>query len=172
MTVGGLSTTWSYDQCIDNVLPANTDTVVVDSKKFMITQSLTFIARGDVFRYEWTDGGLFRYNSVASVNPNYEYFYNWMNKNSPATKEQAIAFFTKECGADAICGPLKENSPFQCTGTSPKSVFVIIALATSNAQLVFGLFGSVIVFVLHRQYETEKEKRELDELDKPGKVHP
>ena len=68
----------------------------------------------------------------------------------PSTQDEAVAYYKKNYNADAICAPLKDNAPFQCTGSEQKSIFEIISLSYSNAEMIFGLLGSMIVFFLYK----------------------
>jgi hypothetical protein len=79
----------------------------------------------------------------------------------PTTKDEAIAYYKKNYNADAICAPLKDNAPFQCTGTEQKSYLEIISLSYANAQLICGLVGSGIVFILYKC----KRAKDPDALD-------
>ena len=49
-----------------------------------------------------------------------------------------------------IQDPSKENAPFQCTGSEPKSVFEILSLSWSNTELAFTSFGTLFVFILYK----------------------
>merc|ERR1711907_406614 len=47
-------------------------------------------------------------------------------------------------------GPLKENAPFQCTRSEPKSAVEILSLSFSNTELAFSVFGTLFVFILYK----------------------
>jgi len=79
----------------------------------------------------------------------------------PTTNDEAVAYYKKNYNADAICAPLKDNAPFQCTGSEQKSIFEIISLSYSNAEMIFGLLGSMIVFFLYKC----KRAKDPDALD-------
>ena len=67
----------------------------------------------------------------------------------PTTAAEAIAFYAKNYPAAAICEPLKQNAPFQCTGKVPKPAAEILSLAWANTQLAFGVLGSLCVAMLY-----------------------
>jgi hypothetical protein len=79
----------------------------------------------------------------------------------PTTNDEAVAYYKKNYNADAICAPLKDNAPFQCTGSEQKSIFEIVSLSYSNAEMIFGLLGSMIVFFLYKC----KRAKDPDALD-------
>eukprot|EP00946_MAST-07B_sp_MAST-7B-sp1_P001054 g1054.t1 len=68
----------------------------------------------------------------------------------PTTHDQAVAYYKKNYAPDALCAPLKENAPFQCTGSEPKSAAEILSLSYANTQLAFSAFGSIFVFILYK----------------------
>merc|ERR1711871_1558655 len=74
----------------------------------------------------------------------------------PASKQEAITYYQTHYGADVICAALKENAPFQCTRTAPKSPLEILSLSIANTQLAYGVIGSAFVFLL---YKTKKAKK-------------
>ena len=79
----------------------------------------------------------------------------------PTTIAEALTYYETNYNADAICSPLKDNAPFQCSGTEQKSYFEIVSLSYSNAEMVFGLLGSFIVLVLYKC----KRAKDPDALD-------
>ena len=81
----------------------------------------------------------------------------------PTTIAEALTYYETNYDADAICAPLKDNAPFQCSGTEQKSYFEIVSLSYSNAEMVFGLLGSFIVLVLYKCCKRAKDPDALDE---------
>ena len=89
----------------------------------------------------------------------------------PTTHGQAATYYKKNYAPDALCAPLKENAPFQCTGSEPKSAAEILSLSYANTQLAFSAFGSIFVLILYKCKKAEKpdflqEDELLDELAK------
>ena len=78
---------------------------------------------------------------------------------------------TENYAPELLCAPLKENAPFQCTGSEPKSAAEILSLSYANTQLAFSAFGSIFVLILYKSKKAKKpdflqEDELLDELAK------
>ena len=87
----------------------------------------------------------------------------------PTTHDQAVAYYKKNYAPDALCASLKENAPFQCTGSEPKSAAEILSLSYANTQLAFSAFGSIFVLILYKCKKAKdpyflQEDELLDEL--------
>ena len=78
-----------------------------------------------------------------------------VSSSFPTTKDDAIIYYETNYTSDSICAPLKQNAPFQCTGSAMKSIPEILSLSYSTSELIFGLFGGCIVYFL---YETSKRE--------------
>ena len=93
------------------------------------------------------------------------------NDAFPTTHDEAVAYYKKNYAPDALCAPLKENAPFQCTGSEPKSAAEILSLSYANTQLAFSAFGSIFVLILYKCKKAKdpdflQEDELLDELAK------
>ena len=74
----------------------------------------------------------------------------------PKLHGEAITFYKNNYAPDDLCAPLKENGPFQCTGSEPKSPLEILSLSVANTQLAFSVFGSLFVLILYKCKKAEK----------------
>jgi hypothetical protein len=72
------------------------------------------------------------------------------NDALPTTHDEAVAYYKNNYAPDALCAPTKENAPFQCTGSEPKSAVEILSLSFSNTELAFSVFGTLFVFILYK----------------------
>ena len=72
------------------------------------------------------------------------------NDAFPTTHDEAVTYYKENYAPELLCAPLKENSPFQCTGSEPKSAAEILSLSYANTQLAFSAFGSIFVFILYK----------------------
>ena len=72
------------------------------------------------------------------------------NDALPTTHDEAVTYYKKNYAPGALCAPLKENAPFQCTGSEPKSAAEILSLSYANTQLAFSAFGSIFVLILYK----------------------
>ena len=89
---------------------------------------------------------IFKENSIGP----FECTKSTSNDALPTTHEEAVAYYKKNYAPDALCAPLKENAPFQCTGSEPKSAVEILSLSFSNTELAFSAFGTLFVFILYK----------------------
>ena len=78
------------------------------------------------------------------------------NDALPTTHDEAVTYYKKNYAPDALCAPLKENAPFQCTGSEPKSAVEILSLSFSNTELALSVFGTLFVFILYKCKKAEK----------------
>ena len=93
------------------------------------------------------------------------------NDALPTTHDEAVTYYKKNYAPDALCAPLKENAPFQCTGSEPKSAVEILSLSFSNTELAFSVFGTLFVLILYKCKKAKdpdfsQEDELLDELAK------
>jgi len=83
----------------------------------------------------------------------------------PATKEQAIERYASEYSPEAICVPLKYNSPFQYTRTIEAPMVTRMSLSLETAQAVFALVGVLFVFVLRKIKKSDQAPSTLRDDD-------
>ena len=93
------------------------------------------------------------------------------NEALPTTHNEAVTYYKKNYAPDDLCASLKDNAPFQCTGSEPKSAVEILSLSFSNTELAFSVFGTLFVFILYKCKKAKdpdflQEDELLDELAK------
>ena len=164
----GLGHGWGYDfdgfESLESSTPCDSGDVAADKKEKVLANTKACFDDGSC------NAVCDHFKDANAIGP-FTCTKTSSNDVLPTTHDQAVTYYKKNYAPDALCAPLKENAPFQCTGSEPKSAAEILSLSYANTQLAFSAFGSIFVLILYKCKKAKapdflQEDELLDELTK------